>query len=257
MPFAVAAGIGTAAAGSIASGIIGSRAAGNAAKEQQAGFQQESQIEQNMFDQSKQTLSPYTTGGSNALAALLQALNVGGEGGATNPILKMLGLGPGGPTGTGIDPSTFRASPGYQFQKQEGLDAVTNSAAASGGLGGNALKAISQYGTGLADQSWNQYINQATSGWQNLVNPLAGVAGMGANAAGNLAGLTNNVGSELGSNAVGVGNAGAAGTMGSANALTGMIQQLVKSINSGGMASGWSGFGGGFGSTGGEQGTWD
>ena len=249
MPFLIAAGLST--AGSLASGIMGSRAAGNAAKQQQAGFENASSIEQNMFDQSKSLMQPFITGGQNSMQALLQALGVGSQGGATNPMLQMLGLGPNGATGTGIDPATFRASPGYQFQKQEGLDAVTNSAAARGGLGGNALKALNQYGTGMADQSWNQYLQQVTGGWQNLISPLQSLTGLGANMAGNLAGLTTDVGKELGNNAIGVANAGAAGTMGSANALTGMIGSLVGNANSAGMANGTPGFGGGSGGSGG------
>jgi len=77
--------------------------------------------------------------------------------------------------------TTLRTLPGYQFQKQEGLDATKNSASAMGlTLSGNTLRALDSYSTGLADSTYQQQVG-------NLEN----VVGMGQSAA---AGQANNVG---------------------------------------------------------------
>lgn len=67
----------------------------------------------------------------------------------------------------------WRNTPGYQFAKEEGLSAIQGNAAATGGLGGgNVRKAFLEYGTGLADQTFQQYM-------ENLKTPM----GMGLSAA--------------------------------------------------------------------------
>ena len=54
----------------------------------------------------------------------------------------------------------MKASPGYQFQLQQGLNSIQNSAAAGGGaLSGATLKAMQQYGTGLAAQDYQNVFN--------------------------------------------------------------------------------------------------
>lgn len=233
MPWGVAAAT---AAGSIASGIIGSNAAGDAAKAQVAATNQASQTELNMFDQTSARFQPYVDAGTNGLASLQNLLGLGGPGGGTSssPILQMLGIGTPGTPGTGsIDPSKFQGSPGYQFQLQQGMDAVTNSAAAHGGLGGNALRALQSTGQGLANQDWNQYLGNAGNAWQNLVGNVSGVANSGQNAAAKLGTIGTDVAGQVGGNQIGAGNALAAGDMGSAKAIQGMIQGLVSAMGTG------------------------
>lgn len=56
-----------------------------------------------------------------------------------------------------FDASTFQQSPGFQFALGQGIEAIGNKAAASGGaMGGNTLKAIADYTTGAASQDYNQ-----------------------------------------------------------------------------------------------------
>lgn len=231
MPFAVAAaGIG--AAGSIATGIMGSNASSAAARAQENAANQASQLEQGMYNQTRQDLAPYMDAGTNALSAYQKMLGIGPGGtGATSPILQMLGIGPNGqPTGGGINPATFQSSPGYQFQLQQGMDAVTNSNAARGGLGGNALKALQQYGSGLANQSWNQYLQNANTGWNTLTSNVGGLANTGATVAQNLGRFSMGLGGALGENAMEVGNAQAGGIMGGYKALSGGIGQAIGDI---------------------------
>jgi hypothetical protein len=54
----------------------------------------------------------------------------------------------------------MKQSPGYQFQLQQGLNSIQNSAAAGGGaLSGATMKAMQQYGTGLAAQDYQNMFN--------------------------------------------------------------------------------------------------
>lgn len=117
----------------------------------------------------------------------------------------------------------FQASPGYQFQLGQGLQSVQNSAAARGGLaGGNTLKALQQYGTGLANQDWYNYLSQLTT-----------LSGVGENAAANLGNNAATSGANIGGALVGAGAANAAGTIGSANALAGGISGIGTAANGG------------------------
>jgi hypothetical protein len=238
MPFgAILAGGLLSGAGSIFSGLMGSNAAKDAAKTQASAETAATNAELGMFNTAQSDIAPWLSGGQNALAALQKALGIGPGGtGATNPLLTMLGIGADGkPTGSGINPATFQASPGYQFQLQQGLNGVTNSAAAAGGLGGNALKALQGYGSGLANQSWSQYLGNVNTGWQGLIGNLSGLSGQGAGAAGTMGNQALATGGQIGSNVTGAGAAAAAGTMGSTNALAGGITGATGGLSNAAM----------------------
>lgn len=111
--------------------------------------------------------------------------------------------------------------PGYQFAKEQGVQAVTNalSARGLGGLSGSLGKGIARFVTGLADQTYGQQLDR-----------LMGVAGIGQNAsaqtgtAGQAAatGAGNALvgGSQAyGQGLIGSANASAGGTIGAANAI--------------------------------------
>lgn len=79
--------------------------------------------------------------------------------------------------------------PFYQFQLQQGLDAVSGNAATAGMLdSGRALKELMGYGQGMAssqlDKAYGRALNEKTSRRNELMN----IAGMGANALGAVAG---------------------------------------------------------------------
>jgi len=241
MPFGVALGLG--AAGSIANGIIGSNAANSAASAQRAAANQASQTEMSMFNTAQTDLQPWMQGGNNALASLQKMLGIGpGGGGATSPLLQMLGIGANGQSTGGINPTNFQGSPGYQYQLNQNMNAVTNSAAARGGLGGNALKQLQSTGQGLANQDWSQYLSQLNTGWQGLVGNLTGLSGQGMSAAGDIGNAAMKTGAEVGGNQIGAGNATAGGTIGSANAISGSINDFLKNLTTG--ANGPGGLGG-------------
>lgn len=121
--------------------------------------------------------------------------------------------------------------PGFQFAQQQGLQAIQNSASASGQLGsGNLLESLTNYGQGLSQQYFQQYLNN-----------LSGEAGLGANVAGQsasqaqtlgnaTAGLIANQGTTDANSILSAGSAGSQGLL-SAN-------QTATAYNVGGGSSG-------------------
>jgi hypothetical protein len=61
-----------------------------------------------------------------------------------------------------FDASSFTADPGYKFQLNEGLDAIQNRAAATGGvMGGDTLRGMEKYAQGVAGTSYGDAFNRA------------------------------------------------------------------------------------------------
>lgn len=78
-----------------------------------------------------------------------------------------------------------RADPSYQFQLGQGMNALEGSAAARGKLlSGDTLKAINQYGQGLASQYTDTIMNRALNLQGAKQNQLATLLQGGLNAAG-------------------------------------------------------------------------
>lgn len=229
MPWAIA-GAGIAAAGALGSAEIGAGASKSAAGAQTTAANTASQLEQRRFDQTTSMAQPYVDAGGNALSQLQKLLNIGPGatgGGASSPILQMLGIGTPGGAGT-IDPRTFQGSPGYQYALQQGTNAVTNATAFN--PGGNALRALQGVGQQTANQNFNQYLGNASGAWNNLIQDVSGVAGNGQNAAFKLGAMGQDVASGIGGNTIGAGNAGAAGIMGGANATGGGMNSAIQAL---------------------------
>jgi len=144
----------------------------------------------------------YAAGKEEGLGYLQPYADVGG--GALSPLSALLtGRSYDQETGefTQLSPeerfSSFEASPGYQFRLDEGLKAVQNAQSARGksGLGGGALKELTQYGQGLASSEYGNYINN-----------LMGLSNIGQSAAGQSSNLAYNTAGRLGSSEIGSGN---------------------------------------------------
>lgn len=198
-----------------------------------------------------------------------------GPGGTLDAKNAMLNPHPGGAFGsltqgygafqapTGV---TFQNDPAYQFDLQQGLRAMQNSAAASGGLlSGSTAEALSNYAQGNALNAYQQVYNNALNTYStnynvwnqnqtNLYNRLASMAGLGQTAAGQLAGAGANAANAFSNTALGssanIGNAlmnaGAATASGYAgmanafsNATSGLGQAyMLNSMLGGGGVSG-------------------
>lgn len=101
----------------------------------------------------------------------------------------------------------LRSTPGYDFSRSEGMRGIERSAAARGGLNSGAtLRALAQYNTGLADQTYNSYLNRlfSVAGLGQSSTGQIGAAGQatGANIAQNLS----NIGQARGSSYANQGN---------------------------------------------------
>lgn len=140
-------------------------------------------------------------------------------------------------------------TPGYQFQLDQGNQAIQRSAAASGDLlSGGTEKALDQYSQGLAstnyqqayNNAYNQYstnYNQFEQNQNNEYNRLASLAGLGqtsvaqlgqigSNAASNTSNILLNSGAQVGQNINNAGAARSSGYVGQANAINGGISSV-------------------------------
>lgn len=102
----------------------------------------------------------------------------------------------------------FFESPQYQWNLNQGVSALDRSAAARGSLfGGDQIKAIQRYGSGLASGEFADYRNQ-----------LANLAGYGATAGQTGAGMAQGLGNNMSSLSLYGGAARSSGLMNQANA---------------------------------------
>ena len=154
------------AIGSITGANKQAKAAQQAANTQAAAADRASQVQWDMYDQTRADLMPYADAGRTALSQLM------GE------------MGPDGyfnQTYTGQD---IYSDPSYQFRLQQGQDAIQSSAAAKGGLlSGATLKALQGYGQDMASQEYQNAYNRFNADQTNQYNRLSNLVGVGQNAA--------------------------------------------------------------------------
>lgn len=158
--------------------------------------------------------------GANAAGAAF----TGGDGGGGSGASGAPGTaGPGAP-----NYNAFYNSPGYQFSLSQGQNAINRQASANGSLySSNTLGALAGYTAGAAGTQYNNYVQQ-----------LMGLAGLGGSAVAGTNAAAQNAGNNISSAQLSAGNANASGVLGSAGAWNGAIQQgsnlLGNYMNSGG-----------------------
>ncbi len=159
----------------------------------------------------------------------------------------------------GLDPNNFETDPSYQFRKQQGMDGLQSSAAASGGLlSGAALKSLNRYNSDLASQEYGNAWQRDQAEKNNLYNTLSGnrsqdynlwsgertrqynelanMAGVGQTTANNLGTFGANNAAQQGDYAINGANAQANGLIGATNAKLGGINNLINlGMKAGGM----------------------
>jgi len=175
------------------------------------------QVQREALAQQKELAQPYTDMGKQAIPTLE----------------SLLGIAPPGAPGSQAGPTpqqTLEQLPGYQFAKTQGVDATKAAAASMGmSLSGNTLEGVSQFTTGLADQTYGAEVQH-----------LMGIAGLGqAAAAGQAANIgagannLSNIYSQQGANQAGIAANEAAsissiaGNLGSAY----LMSNTLKNIN--------------------------
>jgi hypothetical protein len=93
----------------------------------------------------------------------------------------------------------FQTGPGYNFARDEAMNAATRGANAAGmTASGNTMDALSRLGNNLANQEWGSYVNRL-SPYLSLAPSIAGQrAGIATNTAAQRAGLGENFSNRLG-----------------------------------------------------------
>lgn len=202
--------------GSVVSGMLGANAAESAASTQAGAANNATAAELGMYNTTAANVAPWLTAGQTSLQRLMAGTQPGGEFAQTP-----------------YQPFTmdqFHPDPGYQFQLQQGTNAIENQMSKSGGANSNNMKGLMSYSQGLANtdyqQALNNYITQFQLGNQTKQQSFSNVSGLSAGGLG--AGLQQGqigaqVGQSIGGNMIGAGNALAAGKVGVSNALTGAM----------------------------------
>jgi hypothetical protein len=210
----IAAGAGIAAGGSIVGAGINASAAGNAANAQEQAAANANATQQQMFNTTNAEQAPWRVGGTQAVNALSQfyglgGINTTGTGAATTSTP--------GAAGTPNFNQIISQMPGYQFQLQQGTQAVDRNLAAQGLLqSGAAGKELQQFGQGLAGSYAQQYVGGLQS--------LAGLGQSSVQASGYLGQQTAN---QIGSNQIYAGNAQATGYANQAQAINGGLAGIT------------------------------
>lgn len=157
------------------------------------------QVEWDMYNQTRTDNMPWLNSGKGGLNALmaLQGFQQDGNGQWAQS-----------PNASSLAQMQMQMDPGYRFRLAQGMDTVQNGAAARGGLlSGNTLKSLMDYGQ-----------NSASNEYMNAFNRLAGISGTGQAQANTLGTLGANTATNVGNNMLNAGQARASGYAGQANA---------------------------------------
>jgi hypothetical protein len=198
------------AGATVVGSLVGASASKSAAKTQAAAAGQASDLQREMFQQTRADQEPWRQAGINALGEMQRtAGNVPGA--------FKFGAG------------DYQADPGYAFRLAEGRKALASTARARGGLvSGQTLKGMQDYAQQSASQEYQNAYNRAFTGYgtdvareNQLYNRQAALAGIGQTSTN----LVNQAGQNYATNAgnlmTGASAAQAAGQVGVANAITG------------------------------------
>lgn len=230
------AGAGISAGTSLAASGEQADAAKSAAQLQKEEADKSLAFQQKEWDTQQQNMAPWLKAGQGAITSLSDLLNGGG--------FPAFGEQFQAPTA-----EQAAQTPGYQFEKQQGEQALNNSAASRGGLlSEGTAKNLDAYGTGLAASNYSDVYNRAMQEYQNRYNIFqqnqankfnryATIAGLGQTAAGqlgaqgqaaagNVANINLTAGGQIGQNINNAGAARASGYVGAGNAFGGTFNNI-------------------------------
>lgn len=182
---------------SLLGGVTSAIGSSTAAGEQASAANTAAQLQEQQFQQTQANQQPYMNAGTTALST----------------------IGSDQANGTGFaapfNPSTYIDTPGYQFQQQQGTNAINSSAAATGGtLNGGTLKALAQYTTGLANSTYGDAYSRYLANSNQQYNQLFNVAQLGENATQSTGAQGAAAANAAGNYTTQAGSATAAGTLG-------------------------------------------
>lgn len=192
MPWGIVAGAAITAVGS-------SIASSNAASAQENSANTASNTQLQMYNTTRNDQASWRQAGGSAVGALSSYYGLPGANGQT----------PDPSTTAANDNQLIQSLPGYQFNVQQGNQAVQRNLAANGLLdSGAAQKALTQYGQGMATSATGQYLN----GLQSL-------AGLGQTSVAQTGAAGANTANQVGANQIYSGNAQASGYANTSNAI--------------------------------------
>jgi len=205
---AVATGTALMVGGTLAAGAMGASAAKSAARTQAAAADRAMAQEREMYDISREDLAPYREQGYTALKDI--------EG--MRPFLTAQ---------FGPDQFEQYLDPSMAFRQRLGEQSTARLANVGGGaLSGNTLRALTDYGQGLASTEYGNAFNRFQTERGNIYNTLANIAGMGQGAVNTGVSAAQNFGQQMTGLTTGQGAALAGGQVGAANALGGAAQNV-------------------------------
>lgn len=159
----IAAGVG--AAGALGGALINSSAASNASNIAAQTAASDNALQSQIYDSNKAMEQPYVDRGNAAGDELNGFLGLGGDPAATQTAFN-----------------NYLNSTGYQFNLNQGLDAVNQSKASQGMFNsGSTLQALDSYATGEANQYGQQYASDLQGVSTEGANSANALAGTGAN----------------------------------------------------------------------------
>lgn len=195
---------------SLVGGLLSSGAASSAADTQASAANRAADMARAQYDQTRADLAPYRGYGTVAGDQLVNRLTQLSS--PFNPTMDQL-----------------RATPGYQFTLDQGLQATQNAAAAKGlGISGAALKGAANFATGLADSTYKTQFDIDQANKTNSFNKLLALTQTGQNAANQTGAFGTQAAQTAGSNITAGANAQASGTIGATNALTGAANNAAN-----------------------------
>lgn len=209
-------GIEAAIIGSAVVGGIGASkqasAAKSAAATQAAAADRAMQQEREMYEQSREDLAPYREQGYAALSDIA----------AMKPFLT---------SQFGPDQFAQYLDPSMEFRRRLGEQSTARLANVGGGaLSGNTLRALEEFGQGLASTEYGNAFNRFQTERGNIYNTLANIAGMGQQAVNTGVTAGQNFAGQQTGLLTGQAAAQAAGQVGAANAYSGALSNIGSSL---------------------------
>ena len=207
---AIAVAIGVAGIGGA---LIGGNAAQNAANTQSQAATAANQLQYTEWLQQQANMAPYLQSGTQNLAALNAAM----------PSMT-----------ANFTMQDFQQDPGYQFDLNQGTQAMQRSAAAQGMLNSTGThQDLNNYAQGMASNEYGNAYNRFRQGQQQQYSMLSGMANMGQNAAINQGTLGYNTMNSMGQTLMSGATATSAGQIAQGNMYSNMLNTGANSFGNG------------------------
>jgi hypothetical protein len=209
-------------------------AARDAAAARTAGIQQGYGQLSGLYGQGREALTSSYDAGSQPLFSVFNQSQGGSQAYAD-------ATGANGPEGLARARTNFQSSPGFDFQLNRGVDALSRAGAAKGVATGNVLRDAQEFGTGLAQQDWGNYVSRLQPFLGQGTTTAQSIGQLGANRGNALLGSFQGQGGAANTAQTGIGDANASAALADYNASQNMWNALMQG---GRLAAGAFGFGG-------------